>query len=81
MSVRRIVLGALLATAALATGALSSRAEALPNHMTYRTYFSSAAKTTEVGEKILLCCWVGCNNTMVWGTTSSYYSDSSESCN
>ncbi|MCJ8271957.1 MAG: hypothetical protein MJK04_21500 [Psychrosphaera sp.] len=60
--------------------AVSVTAMALPDTERTRIYYSDAAHTTTVGERLVVMCGIGVVNHQLWGTTSSYYETTTDSC-
>ncbi|MEQ1564139.1 MAG: DUF6289 family protein [Myxococcota bacterium] len=75
---KRFVASALVVGGVLG-GLAATPAEALPTQMSIRTYYSTSAKTVEVGEKLIISC-DGNGQRMLWGVTSAYYNTTFEPC-
>jgi hypothetical protein len=77
---RNRIFGLLLALALLTgafTLALPKNAQACPSNEVRTTYYSTAAKTTVVGQKTLQCDCLGYTS---WGIQTSYYTQTSYPC-
>jgi Family of unknown function (DUF6289) len=75
------IFGLLLALALLTgvfTLALPENAQACPSNEVTTTYYSTAAKTTIVGERTLLC---DCGGIIGWGSQTAYHTKTSFPCN